>query len=120
MGQSNRLLGKFLPESAMPPRRPNPPPSTLLDHGDLEGGLVRMMNRFRDEGTIFRWVTGTVAEGLALASREEAPRPAGEEARPEGYGAPSGSGAAGRVAQALADYAGRASTAARRLRTQRS
>jgi uncharacterized HhH-GPD family protein len=27
-------------------------PSTLLDYGTLEGGLVRMMNRFRDEGTL--------------------------------------------------------------------
>ena len=36
----------------MPRRRPNPPPATLLDYGDLEGGLVRMMNRFRDEGTM--------------------------------------------------------------------
>lgn len=27
-------------------------PSQLLDYGNLEGGLVRMMNRFRDEGTM--------------------------------------------------------------------
>jgi len=27
-------------------------PSVLLDYGDLEGGLVRMMNRYRDEGTM--------------------------------------------------------------------
>lgn len=25
---------------------------TLLDYGDLEGGLARMMDRFRDEGTL--------------------------------------------------------------------
>lgn len=27
-------------------------PASLLDYGDLEGGLVRMMDRFRDEGTM--------------------------------------------------------------------
>lgn len=27
-------------------------PITLLDYGDLEGGLARMMDRFRDEGTL--------------------------------------------------------------------
>lgn len=26
--------------------------TTLLDYGDLSGGLVRMMDRFRDEGTL--------------------------------------------------------------------
>lgn len=33
-------------------RRPNALPTTLLDYGSLEGGLVRMMNRFRDDGTM--------------------------------------------------------------------
>ncbi len=27
-------------------------PETLIDYGDLEGGLVRMMDRFRNEGTM--------------------------------------------------------------------
>ncbi len=27
-------------------------PRTLLDYGDLEGGLVRMMDRFREEGSM--------------------------------------------------------------------
>ena len=27
-------------------------PSTLLDYGDLKGGLVRMMDRFKEEGTL--------------------------------------------------------------------
>ena len=27
-------------------------PTTLLDYGDLDGGLVRMMERFREEGTM--------------------------------------------------------------------
>lgn len=36
----------------MPKKRTNPPPTTLLDYGPLEGGLVRMMDRFRDEGTM--------------------------------------------------------------------
>jgi uncharacterized HhH-GPD family protein len=30
----------------------NNPPSTLLDYGTLQGGLVRMMERFREEGTL--------------------------------------------------------------------
>jgi uncharacterized HhH-GPD family protein len=32
--------------------KPNKPPSTLLDYGTLQGGLVRMMERFREEGTM--------------------------------------------------------------------
>jgi uncharacterized HhH-GPD family protein len=27
-------------------------PTTLLDYGDLDGGLVRMMERFKEEGTL--------------------------------------------------------------------
>jgi len=30
----------------------NQPPATLLDYGTLQGGLVRMMERFREEGTM--------------------------------------------------------------------
>lgn len=33
-------------------------PRTLLDYGDLEGGLVRMMERFKEEGTL----TGSLGE----------------------------------------------------------
>ncbi len=33
-------------------RRPNPFPTALLDYSHLEGGLVRMMNRFREQGTL--------------------------------------------------------------------
>ena len=31
---------------------PNPLPEQLLDYGSLKGGLVRMMERFREEGTM--------------------------------------------------------------------
>ena len=31
---------------------PNPLPEQLLDYGPLKGGLVRMMDRYRDEGTM--------------------------------------------------------------------
>lgn len=33
-------------------RDPNPPPSAPMDYGTLDGGLVRMMNRFWAEGTM--------------------------------------------------------------------
>lgn len=36
----------------MAKRTPNPIPTTLLDYSHMEGGLVRMMDRFRDQGTL--------------------------------------------------------------------
>ncbi len=36
----------------MTTRPPNPVPSAPMDYGSLEGGLVRMMNRFWNEGTM--------------------------------------------------------------------
>jgi uncharacterized HhH-GPD family protein len=36
----------------MSQRDPNPLPTNLLDYGSLEGGLARMMDRFRDEGSM--------------------------------------------------------------------
>ncbi len=40
----------------------------LLDYGDLEGGLVRMMDRFRDEGTL----TGDAAADDFIRQHPEA------------------------------------------------
>lgn len=36
----------------MPQRAPNPFPTTLIDYSELQGGLVRMMDRFRESGTM--------------------------------------------------------------------
>ena len=36
----------------MAARKPNSLPTSLLDYSQLEGGLARMMDRFRDEGTL--------------------------------------------------------------------
>lgn len=41
---------------------------TLLDYGDLEGGLARMMDRFRDEGTL----TGDAAADDFIRQHPEA------------------------------------------------
>lgn len=41
---------------------------TLLDYGDLEGGLVRMMERYRETGTL----TGDAAEDAFVARHPEA------------------------------------------------
>lgn len=43
-------------------------PKSLLDYGDLEGGLIRMMNRFRDEGSM----TGNDEADAFLRSNGEA------------------------------------------------
>ncbi len=43
-------------------------PQSLLDYGDLEGGLVRMMNRFRNEGSM----TGNDQADAFLRSNGEA------------------------------------------------
>lgn len=42
--------------------------STLLDYGDLSGGLARMMDRFRDEGTLI----GTTAEDAFICNNANA------------------------------------------------
>lgn len=41
----------------MAQRKTNPPPTVLIEYGDLEGGLARMMDRYRESGTM----TGDVA-----------------------------------------------------------
>ena len=46
----------------MSQRTPNPPPSRPMDYGTLDGGLVRMMNRFWNEGTL----TGDLDEDTYL------------------------------------------------------
>jgi uncharacterized HhH-GPD family protein len=40
------------PIAASPPPAPSPMPVPPLDYGSLEGGLVRMMDRYHDEGTL--------------------------------------------------------------------
>jgi len=47
---------------------PNPFPEQLLDYGSLKGGLVRMMERFREEGTM----TGNEEADVFLRSNANA------------------------------------------------
>ncbi len=112
----DRLLARAVLEGYRGLLEPGRFPCALLwlhlppDEVDVNVHPAKREVRFRDEGQVFRWVLGRTAEALAAASwgRRPANRVSGESTGPTRGEEPRAQRPEiGRVADALASYAGR-------------